>query len=114
MTAAFNTLWPLDLRTVGAMARRNMLVRSQCRRCGALMRVEVADLVARHGEGWSVIDRQERFRMVACDGAAFYLAARTYGAPWRILLEDEGLRETLADAPTPVTARMLVNDNKQR
>jgi hypothetical protein len=90
------------------MARRNMLVRSQCRRCGALMRVELADLVARHGEGWSLIDAQERCRMVACDGAAFYLAAPTYGAAWRILLEDERLRETLVDAPPPITARVLV------
>lgn len=85
-----------------------MLVRSQCRRCGALMRVELADLVARHGEGWSLIDAQERCRMVACDGAAFYLAAATYGAPWRVLLEDERLRATLVDAPPPITAQVLV------
>lgn len=46
--------------------------------------------------------------MVACDGAAFYLAARTYGAPWRVLLEEAGLRETLADAPAPVTAETFL------
>ena len=108
MTAALHTLWPNWTKTVGAMARRNILVRSQCRRCGALMRVDPADLIARYGAGWSLIDTQERCRMVACDGAAFYLAARTYGAPWRVLLEEAALRETLGDGPAPVTAETLI------
>lgn len=46
--------------------------------------------------------------MVACDGAAFYLASRTYGAPWRVLLGDEALKDTLAEGPAPVTAEALV------
>lgn len=46
--------------------------------------------------------------MVACDGAVFYLASRTYGAPWRVLLGDEALKETLAEGPAPVTAEALV------
>lgn len=108
MTAALHTLWPNWTKTVGVMARRNILIRSQCRRCGALMRVDPADLVARYGAGWSLIDTQERCRMVACDGAAFYLAARTYGAPWHVLLEEAALRETLGDGPAPVTAETLI------
>ncbi|OYY73892.1 MAG: hypothetical protein B7Y43_19905 [Sphingomonas sp. 28-62-20] len=108
MTAALHTLWPIWMRTVGAMQRRNILIRSQCRRCGALMRVDPVDPVARHGAGWSLIDAQERCRMVACDGAVFYLASRTYGAPWRVLLGDEALKETLAGGPAPVTAEALV------
>lgn len=89
------------------MKMSNILVRSQCRRCGALMRVDLADLIARHGAGGSLIDAQERCRMVACDGAAFYLAARTYGAPWRMLLESAALQEGIADGPAPVTAQTL-------
>ena len=72
------------------------------------MRVDPVDLVARHGAGWSLIDAQERCRMVACDGAVSYLASRTYGAPWRVLLGDEALKETLAEGPAPVTAEALV------
>lgn len=109
MTAALHTLWPLAMRSVGAMARRNMLVRSQCRQCGALMRVDLADLVARHGEGWSLIDAQERCRMVACNGAAFYLASRTYGAPWRQLIENVQLLDGIADGPAPMTAETYRN-----
>ena len=72
------------------------------------MRVDPVDLVARHGAGWSLIDAQERCRMVACDGAVFYLASRTYGAPWRVLLGDEALKETLSEGPAPITAEALV------
>lgn len=104
MTAALHILWPTWTRTVGAMSKRNILVRSQCRRCGALMRVDPGDLVARYGAGWSLIDTQERCRMVACDGAAYYLAARNYGAPWRVLLEDAELKDSIANGPAPVTA----------
>jgi len=105
MTAALHFLWPTWTRTVGAMNARNILVRSQCRRCGALMRVDLADMVARHGAGWSLIDVQERCRMVACEGAAFYLAARTYGAPWRMLVESAEVREGMKKGPAPVTAQ---------
>lgn len=107
MTAALHILWPIWTRTVGAMSKRNILVRSQCRRCGALMRVDPADLVARYGAGHSLIDTQERCRMVACDGAAYYLAARTYGAPWRVLLDDPVLKEGLEGRPPAVTGRSL-------
>lgn len=45
--------------------------------------------------------------MVACDGAAYYLAARTYGAPWRVLLEDAELKEGLEGRPAAVTGQSL-------
>lgn len=108
MTTALHMLWPTWMATVGAMARRQILVRSQCRRCGALMRVDPAELAARHGAGWSLIDAQERCRMVACDGAAYYLAARTYGAPWRILLASAELQDGIAESPAPVTAQTRI------
>src|SRR3546814_9693410 len=64
--------------SVGGMQRLQILVRTQCRRCGALMRADLDELVARYGGSASLIDRQERCRMVACDGATFYLAAQRY------------------------------------
>jgi len=53
------------------MQRLQIQVRTQCRRCGALMRADLDELVARYGGSASLVDRQERCRMVACDGAAF-------------------------------------------
>ncbi|MBB4049338.1 MULTISPECIES: hypothetical protein [Sphingomonadales] len=108
MTAALHILWPVALRSIGAMQRHKVLVRSQCRRCGALMRVDLDDMVARHGSSGSLIDVQERCRMVACDGAAFYLASPGYGGPWRTLLGDPGLAEGLANGVAPVTAETLL------
>lgn len=104
MTATLFTLWPIWLRTIGVIHRRGILMRSQCRRCGALMRVDPADLIARHGPAWSPIDAQERCRMVACEGAAFYLAARAYGGQWRILIDDSANRDLIEAGPSPVTA----------
>src|SRR3546814_12120633 len=63
------------------------------------MRADLDELVARYGGSASLIDCQERCRMVACDGATFYLAARRYGGPWRILLDDAALREGLTICP---------------
>lgn len=81
------------------MRRLQIQVRTQCRRCGALMRADPDELFARYGGNASLIDRQERCRMVACDGATFYLAARRYGGPWRILVDDAALREGLSLCP---------------
>src|SRR3546814_6849542 len=68
-TARIIALWPRWTSSVGAMQRLQIQVRTQCRRCGALMRADVDELVARYGGNASLIDRQERCRMVACDGA---------------------------------------------
>lgn len=105
MTATLLTLWPNWLTTIGVIHRRHVQMRSQCRRCGALMRLDPADLLSRHGPAWSPIDHQERCRMVGCDGAAFYLAARRLGTDWRVLLADPVLREGLDALPEPVIAR---------
>src|SRR3546814_4516789 len=94
-TARIIALWPRWTSSVGGMQRLQILVRTQCRRCGALMRADLDELVARYGGSASLIDRQERCRMVACDGATFYLAAQRYGGPWRVLLDDAALREGL-------------------
>lgn len=81
------------------MQQLQIQVRTQCRRCGALMRADLDELVARYGGSASLIDRQERCRMVACDGATFYLVARRYGDPWRILLDAAALRNGLGLCP---------------
>src|SRR3546814_18151187 len=68
MTTPDRTLthWPDWMRTAGALLRSNSLVRSHCRVCGALLRIDLASLVARHGADWNLIDRRERCTM--CDG----------------------------------------------
>ncbi|WP_323810659.1 hypothetical protein [Sphingobium baderi] len=98
-TARIIALWPRWTSSVGAMQQLQIQVRTQCRRCGALMRADLDELVARYGGSASLIDRQERCRMVACDGATFYLAARRYDGPWRILLDDAALRDGLNLCP---------------
>ena len=81
------------------MQQLQIQVCTQCRRCGALMRADLDELVARYGGNAALIDRQERCRMVACDGATFDLAARRYGGPWRILVDDAALRDGLSLCP---------------
>jgi hypothetical protein len=98
-TARIIALMPGWTSSVGVMRRLQIQVRTQCRRCGALMRADLDELVIRYGGDASLIDRQERCRMVACDGATFYLAARRYGGPWRILLDDAALRDGLNICP---------------
>lgn len=84
-------LWPRWMESAGTMLRMNALVRSRCAKCGTLLRVELEEIVARHGPGCSLVDRLERCRMVGCIGSTFYLASRTYGRDWTTLLRDPEL-----------------------
>lgn len=98
------TLWPRWMESAGAMLRMNALVRSRCSLCGTLLRVELADVVARHGPSSSLIDRLERCRMVGCSGSTFYLASRTYGREWTALLREPALRARFEELPPARTA----------
>lgn len=98
-------LWPRWMDSAGEMLRMNALVRLRCCKCGTLMRAELADIVARHGPGYSLIDKLERCRMVECIGSSFYLASRTYGGAWTTLLRDPGLIAAFEDLPPVRTAR---------
>ncbi len=97
-------LWPRWMDSAGAMLRMNALVRSRCVKCGTLLRVELDELVARHGVGHSLIDRLERCRMVGCVGSTIYLASRTYGRDWTTLLRDPALIASLGSLPSARTA----------
>lgn len=97
------TLWPRWMESAGTMLAINAMVRTRCAKCGTLLRVELEELVARHGPGLSLIDRLGRCRMVGCVGSTFYLASRTYGREWTSLLRDPALIasfETVAPART--------------
>ena len=96
------TLWPRWMANVGSMLRANALVRTRCAKCGTLLRVELEDIVARHGAGYSLVDRLERCRMVGCVGSTFYLASRTYGRAWLTMLRDPAL---IADLDVIAPAR---------
>ncbi|WP_235538136.1 hypothetical protein [Sphingomonas sp. Root720] len=101
-------LWPRWMNSAGAMLRMNALVRSRCAKCGTLLRVELEDIVARHGPGYSLFDRLERCRMVACIGSTFYVASRTYGRDWAALLRDPALVESFDTlAPTRTALDLL-------
>ncbi len=97
-------LWPRWMDSVGDMLRMKVLVRTQCCKCGTLMRAELEDIVARHGPGHSLVDRLERCRMVECIGSTFYLTSRTYGRAWITLLRDPGLIAAFEELPPVRTA----------
>lgn len=101
-------LWPRWMRSAHTMLRMKALVRSRCAKCGTLLRVELEDIVARHGPGYSLVDRLERCRMVGCVGTTFYVASRTYGREWTALLRDPALVDsfdTLAPTRTVLDLR---------
>jgi len=98
-------LWPRWLDNAGTMLRMNALVRSRCAQCGTLLRVELEDVVARRGPGYSLVDKLDRCRMVGCSGSAFYLASRTYGREWTTLLRDPALIASFETLPPARTAQ---------
>lgn len=107
-------LWPRWMDSVGAMLGMNGLVRTHCAQCGALLRVELEDIVARYGPGYSLVDRLERCRMVGCHGATIYRASRTYGREWTTLLRDPVLLasfETMPPAHTALDVRAGTSGN---
>ena len=97
-------LWPRWMDSAGTMLRINALVRSRCSKCGTLLRVELEDVVARHGAGYSLVDKLVRCRMVGCTGSTFYLASRTYGREWTTLLRDPELVASFETLPPARTA----------
>lgn len=97
-------LWPRWMDSAGTMLRMHAQVRSRCSKCGTLLRVELEDVVARHGPGYSLVDKLERCRMVGCIGSTFYLASRTYGREWMTLLRDPALIASFEMLPPARTA----------
>lgn len=92
------------MESAGTMLRMNALVRTRCAKCGTLLRVELEDIVARHGPGYSLVDALERCRMVGCIGSTFYVASRTYGREWTTLLRDPALVASFETLPPARTA----------
>ena len=86
------------------MRRMKPLVRSRCCKCGTLLRVELENVVARHGPGYSLVNKVERCRMVGCVASTFYLASRTYGREWTTLLRDPALVARIETFPPACTA----------
>ena len=68
-------------------------------------RADLNDIVARHGPGYSLVDKLERCRMVECISSTFYLASRTYGGQWTTLLRDPELVAAFEELPPVRTAR---------
>lgn len=104
-TADIVALWPRWMESAGEMLRMKAQVRTRCCGCGTLMRADLNDIVARHGPGYSLVDKLERCRMVECIGSTFYLASRTYGSQWTTLLRDPELVASFHELPPVRTAR---------
>ena len=97
-------LWPRWMDSAGTMLAIDALVRTRCTHCGTLLRVELEDVVARHGPNHSLVDRLDRCRMVGCVGATFYVASRSYGRAWTKLLRDPALVASFETLPPARTA----------
>lgn len=97
-------LSPRWMESAGTLLRMNALVRSRCAMCGTLLRVDLEDIVTRHGAGYSLFDQLERCRMIGCIGTSFYLASRTYGRDWTTLLRDPDLIDAFGSPAPPRTA----------
>ena len=76
------------MESAGEMLRMKALVRTRCCGCATLMRTDLNDIVARHGSGYSLVDKLGRCRMVGCISSTFSLTSRTYGGKWTTLLRD--------------------------
>src|SRR3546814_17967589 len=72
-TARIIALWPRWTSSVGGMQRLQILVRTQCRRCGALMLADLDELVARYGGDASCVGSPGRSRTGGGGGAHFQL-----------------------------------------
>ncbi|MCW2339117.1 hypothetical protein M2337_003407 [Sphingobium sp. B2D3A] len=107
MADKIDRIFPRWAQTLGALHHSNGLARSQCRRCGVQLRVDVEALALKHGAIASLIDRSDRCSMVACHGSVFYLAARTYGRQWLRLVSREDLLRDLETAAPPCNAQSL-------
>lgn len=75
-------LLPLWAVSVGAIARSNGLLRSQCATCGTEFREDAALLSAGYGATYSLAGRKQRCRKVACNGSVTFKVARSYGRQW--------------------------------
>ncbi len=89
------TLRPRWYESAGAILRTKVKVRSRCCKCETLLRVDLQDVVARHGERHCLVDRLDRCRMVGCEGSVSYLATQTYGGEWTSLVRDPWLAEKM-------------------
>jgi hypothetical protein len=81
-------LIPRWMRSIGSIFSSNAQLRSECMKCGTVLREDPAALSARHGLGTNFIGRRERCRVVGCSGVVRFWAARTYGQAWTALEGD--------------------------
>ncbi|MCW2393518.1 hypothetical protein [Sphingobium sp. B11D3A] len=107
MADKIDRIFPRWAQTLGALHHSNGLARSQCRRCGVQLRVDLEALALKHGPMASLIDRSDRCSMVACHGSVFYLASRSYGRQWLRLVSREDLLRDLERAAPACNAQSL-------
>lgn len=106
------TIAPRWMSTIGSMFAMNALARSRCQSCGALMRVDLGEMVAVHGGATTLFDRFDRCRMVACAGSAFYLVSRAIGREWTVMLRHAEPSTEIADLPMIQTGLDLIGRSK--
>jgi hypothetical protein len=94
------TLWPRWTETIGATAAPGVRVRSCCCQCGAVQRVDLAALIARHDSARSLINALDRCTLVGCIASIHYLTQRSLDRRWMLMVRDPGILATIRPAET--------------
>lgn len=91
------SFWPAWTRTLDAMIRNLVRVRSRCRQCRTLLHVDPVALRGRFGGAASLINRSDACPVVSCSGTVYYLGAAATGAAYHVLIDTPALLEEVAD-----------------
>lgn len=113
MAEVIDLFVPKWAATLSALNGSHSLLRSQCRCCGIQQRADIPFLIPRWGAMASPAEIRERCTIVACHGAVFYLAARTYGRQWIVLAARDDVARSAPPA-NALTLELVSSEEKRR
>lgn len=70
-------IWPVWVRSLGAMAEAGAIVRFACPRCERVYDVDLDALISLRGRAWSLVDRRARCKASRCRASGCFVAAQT-------------------------------------
>ncbi len=95
-----NRIWPVQLRSVGAMIDAGVVVRVGCARCSTIFDVDLKAIERARGRDASLINASPICKVTRCRGQSFFLASLGMDRPVQTLIEPDvnplGLDGTLA------------------
>jgi hypothetical protein len=70
-------IWPVWVRSLGAMWEAGAIVRFACPRCERVYDVDLEALISLRGRTWSLVDRRARCKASKCRASGAFVAAQT-------------------------------------